>query len=251
LPEGLTAAAILFCTAAVSGAAGFGFAMLSLTSLSLTFSDPCTAVAFMAVHTLTQNIVQLAGLRRYCRRRELAPLLAAAVLGVPAGALFLKTVNPVLIQRSLGLVVVVFVLTSLARCGTGAAPAGFQVVNRRPRTGAVWSITAGLAGGVLMGAFLSGGPPLVMYSLWKGGGKFAVKAVLQAFFLFCNAYALVIYALSGLLTVPVLHGSVALLPFTLGGTFLGMYLFRRMPSPVFRGLVLILLTLVGVTLLVK
>lgn len=65
------------------------------------------------------------------------------------------------------------------------------------------------------------------------------------------AYALALYALSGLLTVPVLYGSVALLPFTLGGTLIGMYLFRRMPSPVFRGLVLILLALVGVTLLVK
>ncbi|MFZ5900695.1 MAG: sulfite exporter TauE/SafE family protein [Bacillota bacterium] len=250
MPEGMTAAVILFCTAVVSGAAGFGFAMLALTSFSL-FFDPRTAVAFMALHTLTQNVVQLIGLRRYCRWRELAPLLVAAVLGVPAGAVFLKTVDPDLIQRSLGLVVIAFVLASLALSRKGAVPAGFQVPDRRPRTEAVWRVLTGLGGGVLMGAFLSGGPPLVMYSLWKGGSRFTIKAALQAFFLFCNAYALALYALSGLLTESVLRGSVTLLPFTLGGTLIGMYLFQRMPYPVFRKLLLVLLALVGGSLIVK
>lgn len=162
MPEGLAAAVILFFGALISGAGGFGFALLSLTLLSLVF-DPKSAVAFMAVQTLTQNVIQSIGLRRYFHLKELMPLLAGGVIGVPAGVLFLKGVNPVVIQRALGALVLVFVITLLFK----GRHVGLSAPHPR-WANANLPLLVGFGGGMLMGAFLSGGPPLVMYQLWKG-----------------------------------------------------------------------------------
>lgn len=242
-------AAIIAAGAMASGISGFGFALLSVTLLSF-FFDVKTAVVFLVLHVLTQNILQFINLRKYFDLRSVVPLLAGGMLGVPPGVLFLKSMDVELVQKVLGVVVLLFVLQSLLKERKSRREyqdmyGGF----REPHKGMAGLF--GVTGGMLMGAFLSGGPPIVMYAIQAGGSKYRIKATMQSFFLFSNIYSLALYIWSGLMTLEIALESIKYLPVTIAATLFGISLFKGMSVGVFNRMLYAFLALVGVMMLVK
>jgi len=245
LPEGVLGAAILVLGATAAAAGGFGFALITLTLYSFFFSVK-PAVAFLVIHSLAHNVLQVIPLYPRLRKQHLVPLLTGAVLGVPAGVLFLKAADPVFVQRLLGAVVLLFVAQSL-RPGHGCQPQA----QRRGATRLPVAYGVGACSGALMGAFLSGGPPLVMYAARIPEDKCHKKALLQAFFFLSNCYALILYGAAGLLSKHLLISSLAYLPATVAGTLLGTAIFNRLSSETFNRGLQALLAVLGLALLAK
>lgn len=264
MPSGIFCILILLFSSFISGVSGFGFSMVALTLLSLLY-DIKKAVVFLAIHTLTCNIFQLIKLKEHISPKETLPLLIGAIAGVPAGVYFLKNMDPWWIKKLLGIIIITFVIQQILHPQKEKSDiASKDKPNRRedtdnPRKGvkeqkkeALTGLLVGTASGVLMGGFLSGGPPIVIYSLKKGtNNKYIIKATLQSFFLFSSAYAIMLYYASDLLSTPMLFSSMFYLPATIIGTGIGIMVFEAISFPVFRKILLIFITLLGFSLLFK
>ena len=260
MPEGIICLFVLLGASLIGGVSGFGFTLLALTVFSFLF-DIKAAVAFLSIHTLGHNIIQVARLRRHISPRRTLPLILGGILGVPAGVLFLARVDGFWVEKILGLIVLVVVVQTVwqsvqdRRCSTAETydrrADAQQDEHTRESCRIVRGGLFGMAAGSLMGAYFSGCPLAVIYSVGEGGDKYTIKATLQSFFLFSSAYGVVLNSLTGLLTGPVFVNSVLLLPVTTVGTVFGICVFERIPNELFYRIVLLFLTLTGLSLLIK
>ncbi|GEM_PF-740055 len=238
----------------VSGVSGFGFSMIAVALLTLLL-DVKMAVVFLSAHTLTVNILQLIRLRRHIVLKQIIPLLAGAIAGVPVGVYLLKNLDPQWLKKMLGLVVIWFVLQQIFYSGKqydhSDHPPEPEPMAQGNNKETLAGFLVGTVSGVLMGGILSGGPPVMIYSLKKFTSKYQIKTVLQSFFLFSGSYAMVLYISSGLLTLPVLLSSIIYLPATIAGTVLGIIVFEAISSVVFHRIVIIFMALLGLSMLLK
>lgn len=264
MPSGFFCILVLAFSGFVSGISGFGFSMVALTLLSLLFEIK-SAVVFLAAHTLACNIIQIIKLRKHLSLKSLLPLLAGALSGVPAGVYLLKSMDPWWIKKALGLIVISFVIQQILCPGKAEnngdatpdqvderkGPNHHADAGLRKKKKTLAGFLVGTAGGALMGGLLSGGPPVIIYSLKSVSNKHQIKAVLQSFFLFSSAYAIILYFTSGLLTFPLLFSSMLYLPATIIGTGLGIWVFEAISFAAFRKIVLVFMTLLGLSLFFK
>ncbi|MFZ5647659.1 MAG: sulfite exporter TauE/SafE family protein [Bacillota bacterium] len=264
MPSGIICVVILLFSAFVSGVSGFGFTMVALTLLSLLY-DIKTSVVFLAIHTLTCNIFQLVKLRNHLYIKGMLPLLAGALTGVPAGVYILKNIDPWWIKKSLGVVIITFVIQQFFYSGktentdsptqNGAGGNGEPVPplngSGENKKKTLPGFLAGTAGGALMGSLLSGGPPIAIYALKESQNKYYIKATLQSFFLFSSLYSIIIYFATGLMTAPLLLSSLLYLPATIVGTGLGILVFEKISFATFNKIVLAFITMLGLSLLLK
>lgn len=245
---------IFLLSSFVSGVSGFGFSMIAVVLLTL-LMDVKMAVVFLSAHTLTVNTLQLIRLRRHISLKEIIPLLAGALAGVPGGVYLLKNMDPWWIKKMLGLVVIWFVLQQIIYSRKQYAqsdhPPESEPMAQQNKKETLAGFLVGTVSGVLMGGILSGGPPVMIYSLKKFTSKYQIKTILQSFFLFSGAYAMLLYISSGLLTVPVLLSSIIYLPATIAGTVLGIMVFEAISSAVFHSIAIVFMTLLGLSLLLK
>lgn len=245
---------IFLLSSFVSGVSGFGFSMIAVALLTLLL-DVKMAVVFLSAHTLTVNILQLTRLRRHISLKEIIPLLAGSIAGVPGGVYLLKNMDPWWIKKMLGLVVIWFVLQQIIysrkQYDHSDHPPESEPMAQANKKETLAGFLVGTVSGVLMGGILSGGPPVMIYSLKKFSEKYQIKTILQSFFLFSGAYAMLLYISSGLLTVPVLLSSIIYLPATITGTVLGIMVFEAISSAVFLRIAMAFMALLGLSLLLK
>lgn len=99
---------------ALTGIAGFGFAMVGTMALAIV-TEPATAVVFMILPILSVNLSLIRDLSfgevHRCGRR-FAPLILAALVGTLAGMVVLEQVPAGPLRVGLGLLSVVFVLNA-------------------------------------------------------------------------------------------------------------------------------------------
>lgn len=105
---------VVLAAGALTGIAGFGFAMLG-TMLLASLIDPSTAVVFMIIPILAVNISLIRDLSveeiRTCGRR-FAPLLITGVIGTIIGLVVLERLPPAPLKMALGLLALSFVASS-------------------------------------------------------------------------------------------------------------------------------------------
>jgi uncharacterized membrane protein YfcA len=109
----------------------------------------------------------------------------------------------------------------------------------------------GLISGVLTGLFGTGGPPLIIYYQLKGKTKAAFRGHLMAIFFLMTFVRLPSYAVGGLITLPRIWSSLALLPAVFLGAWLGNRIHLSLTEETFRRLVSIVLILIGMVLLLR
>ncbi len=109
-----TVVLVIVVAGAVNGVAGFGFAVVGTTVLA-TVLDPGSAVVFMILPILAVNLTLVGGLSaeelRTCGTR-FAPLLVAAAAGTVAGMALLDWLPDAPLRLLLGVVSLGFVLTT-------------------------------------------------------------------------------------------------------------------------------------------
>ena len=151
-PELLYACACVFLAAIVRGFSGFGFAMLTITAISAAL-PPATVVPAMFVLEVAAGIHLLPSIWRRVHWRSIGILVAAGIVGTPAGVYLLANVpaNPM----KIALAVVVVVRAAVLMAGVQMA--------RMPTT--TETASTGAASGLLNGAFGMGGPPIIVFFL--------------------------------------------------------------------------------------
>lgn len=221
----------------VSGLAGFGTGITAM-GIWLHALGPAVASPLAVICSVVSQAQTIPAIWHAVRPRRVLPFIIPGLCGVPVGVYLLGVVDPNAFRFGIGLFLIAFSLFSLI-IGRGLHFAG----GGRPADSVI-----GLCGGVLGGlAGLSGVLPTMWASI-RGWGKDDRRALFQAYNLSILFVAMTSHAISGKWTAQVGWALLAALPGTLGGSWLGARVYRRLADRHFHAIILGLLTFSGVAL---
>ena len=201
--------------------AGLGMAGVPLLSLVMPARD---AAGIMLPVLLAMDVVAVYTYRREIDWRILAIMLPGAAMGTLTAWVLWAFMSDSAVLLFLGLVTLVFILDAilpLRRKLEGLPPS-------RP-----WGIFWGALSGFTSFISHTGGPPFQIYVLPQRLRPALYAGTTSVFFAFVNTAKLVPYFFLGQLSLDNLQLSAALIPFGLGGVFLGIYLVRRISAALF------------------
>ena len=228
---------LLFALAAAAqGFLGFGFGIVAMTTLA--FHHELQHLA--GVVNLTGLLVSALMLWQL-RGSVLWPLtlrfVPGILLGVLLGVAALGTLPTALMLRALGAVTVALAAWNLTQ-------------TRLPRHSALWADTlAGFAGGLLGGAFNTGGPPLVAHLYRRPVSPDALRGSIQVLFLSISLARVPVAWGHGMWTERALLHALFALPFVAAGLLAGARLARRASAAQFRKSAWLALGFLGLVLL--
>jgi len=223
-----------FAGGIVNGLTGFGTA---LTAMGLwLYALPPTVAASLAI--ICSSVSQLQTLHliwRTVRWRRVLTFVLPGVLGVPIGTFLLPHIDPRLFKMGVGLFLVAYSSYVLAR----------KVHLNSDWGGSAANGVIGFGGGVLGGiAGLSGVFPIVWTDI-RGWTKEERRSVVQSFNIAILWLALASHAISGLLTRQVLIQAAVALPGTIGGAWIGAFIYRRLADHGYQRVVMMMLLISG------
>ena len=229
--------AIMFVSAFIRSALGFGDALIAMPLLALTVGIQ-TATPLVAFAALTIAIIILIRNWRKVDIKAAWRLILASSLGIPLGLLLLKGAPEHLVKAILGALLVLFGLFSL---GTLRLP-----TVESKATAYIFGFVAGILGG----AYNTNGPPIVVYGALRRWPPERFRATLQGYFFATGLFILMGHALAGLWTAPVLKLYAYSLPFILLAILIGGKLNRSLPAKRFERLVYLFLIVIGIFLII-
>jgi uncharacterized membrane protein YfcA len=172
----------------VHGYGGFGFGILSMSVFSLLPVDieRMSVVITLNVLVIPPLVFVLSRSRGHVRWADIGLLFLGAMCGQPVGYWFIATFGDRAIFRVvLGAVLLV------------AAANGFRS-SFRPRRFPLWSAPLfGTVSGFLAGAFVSGGPPVVLFLYSRTRDPRDMKATIQALFVMMTIFRMSIIGVAG------------------------------------------------------
>jgi len=236
MPHDLLILLILFAAGLTRATFGFGDALLAMPLLAL-FVDLPTASPLVALAACTLALFMLSLDWQAVDRRGILPFVAATVLGIPLGVWLLRQVESAWLLTALGVLLIGFGLYRLLQPHLPAL--------RHPAL----TLSLGLLGGLLGGAYNTQGPPVVLYGSLRRWSPEVFRASLQAYFLVTYALVMLSHALSGLWTGPVLRLYALSLPALLLAVLTGRLLARRLDAQLFDRVLSVILIGLGVLLL--
>jgi len=239
MPDTTIIGLIVLLAATIQGIAGFAFALVAMGMLTrmLPFKE---AVALVSVFGFLTSLTQTGQLRGHIDRAKITPLLIGMVVGTPIGLAFLQSTQPQLLKISLGSMLIAYALFALSGRYAPTRPVSDR-----------WGLVAGLAGGVLGGAFSTSGPPVVVYTTAKQWDKDGIKSSLAAFFTVGSMLQMALFTSFGLITWKTLRLNLILAPMVLIGLFIGTWIYDRIDHARFQQVVLLLLLILGLSYLVN
>lgn len=231
------AAAISVAAGLVRGFTGFGSAMLMAPPLSALFT-PAFAIPMITVMELGVGLTLLPRAVPVAKWPTVLRLAAAAVLGVPAGAMLLVVVPAEIMRWAISIAIIAAVI--LLALGVG----------RKGDATAAGTYATGALSGLTSGAVGMGGPPVVIYYLAGRDPAAEIRASLICFFISTAVLQLASYGLNGVLTRENAVQGLVLLPTFVLGSFVGARLFSASREHVYRKAAMVLVAAVAVLSLV-
>lgn len=214
-------AAILATGALIQGFLGFGFAIVAMAGLTLSRDLLYAAGVVNLTGILVAGSV-LTALRRevlwHPARRMIPGVLVGVVLGVSA----LGALDRDFMVRALGVTIIGISLWNLRtpNLQTGEAP--------------IWDGVTGLLGGLLGGAFNTGGPAIVAHLYRRPDPPQAIKATNQLIFFTMGLARLPTAAAQGQMSSSIWIEAAILAPILVAGLLIGIRLGRRVSAQHFR-----------------
>jgi len=231
-PIALLAAYVIF---AVSG---FGSTLIAIPLLAhlfpLKFAVP-VVVLLDAVASFSQGF----RLREGVNKRDVVPMLPFLVAGMLIGVSILVSVPGKFLLPALGVFVAAFGI--------------YYTVKRESafRFGRWMAAPFGLFGGTTSSVFGVGGPFYVMYLVGRGSTPDQIRATMPLIFMFTTVGRIVLFALAGLMTKDALITAALLLPVMAIGLWCGNRLHLNVPRDHAARAIGVLLTLSGVSLVLR
>jgi hypothetical protein len=193
VPDEVAIPLAIAIAAFVQGYGGFGFGIIAMALVGLL--SPSLASASTVVMIVATPVV--AWLMKLSWRdgpidwRNIGRLFAGALVGIPLGYWFLLAFGDQPLGRFvLGVVLFGFCVVGLLT-GRGRVPMG-----------KAWGLPMGAISGFIGGAFVSGGPPVVVYLYAQGDDPRAMKPTIQVIFLVMLLMRIVAAAGTGALARP-------------------------------------------------
>ncbi len=234
LPLILVSAAAVFVSSVVQGATGFGFVIIAAPVLA-TYLEPTLVVPVMVSLGFIVTLGVLYHGRRWVDVRRVWVLTLAGAASTPVGALLLVSLSSGTLKLLMGAVVV----------ATGVAMLlGLQRATRHERAA---SVPVGIASGVLAGSAGVAGAPIILFFANQGVDPRTFRANMVFYLQIVNLVALPSFFVGGVLTADALTLTAALLPASVAGVGVGIWLSSRLSVALFRRSALVVVLIAGVS----
>jgi uncharacterized membrane protein YfcA len=215
------AVGIIVIAGLVRGFSGFGSALIYMPLMSSVYGPKVAAAVLLLIDTFCSLPFTIKVVPQ-CNWREVAPVSAAGMAGVPLGVVALIWIDPLVLRWFIA----TLVLIALAILVAGWHYRG------KPTLAA--SLTAGALSGFGGGAVQIGAPPLLVF--WLGGRNKAatVRANIMVYFILQSVLALILYLYNGLFTAEVVVLALMIgVPFTLA-LWIGAHWFHGSSEGLYR-----------------
>ncbi len=210
----------------VHGYGGFGYGMVAMSLFALLpyRMEPVTGVVTAGALVLLVVLLRISRPQGGIHWTKAGLILLGVVAGTPLGYLFImKTGDSPAFRVALGAFLVVAGVVGALGVRARRKPPGFV------------GPLVGVLGGFLSGAFVTGGPPLVLYLYALADDAREMKATVQCIFIVMVIYRLTLVRLMGeRFTAPVVVALLAALPLTVIAVVLGHKLSRADTARRFR-----------------
>ncbi len=238
VPTLLAISGIIFFASVVRGFTGFGLALVAVPLVQFFMPVTDTAV-FIAIVNLVFSVLYYRRSRKLIKGQPLGSMAIFTGLGVAAGTLILKFVNPAYIQLIWG-ILILFIVLFLAR--------GLNFKIRSEKSALTLS---GIFGGILAGSTGITGPPVAIILSSMKTPKEKFNAIISVFILFAVTYALVFYLIAGLIRKETAILALCSVPALLAGLYTGDRLVEHISQKTFTTIVYIVLIIMGIITLFK
>jgi uncharacterized membrane protein YfcA len=229
----VAAVATAFVAAGAQSLTGFGFALVMTPLMALAW-DTKQAVALSLLLSPVSVAIMLPEVHGRVPLGRVSVLFLGFLIGMPAGALLLRTLDADVLRAAIAAVVIAAaVLLNFAPRLTGTSD-GFL-----PR------LVAGIGSGAIGSSTSMSGPPLVLYLLPREPEVESFRATTLALFLPTSLLSFAAAAVVGVVTTDVLVLAAACLPSVVLGLWLGRGARGRLDAERFRLVVLAVLVLTG------
>lgn len=225
------------CAYFVKGLCGFANTLVFSTILSFSTNNVNISPVELVLG-LPSNIMISYKERKSVQWKVCLPLAGLVLLGDIPGILLLKNTNTQVIKGIFGFVIIAIGVEMLLR-----------EYMRKTKKSQLLLITIGILSGILCGLY-GIGALLATYMGRVTDNSSSFKGNLCIVFLIDNLFRLVMYGVTGIITLATLKQSVILFPFMALGLFLGMKGSSFLDEKKIKKLVIIMLILSGVSLIV-
>lgn len=225
------------CAYFVKGLCGFANTLVFSTILSFSTNNVNISPVELVLG-LPSNIMISYKERKSVQWKVSLPLAGLVLLGDIPGILLLKNTNTQVIKGIFGFVIIAIGVEMLLREYMG-----------KTKKSQLLLITIGILSGILCGLY-GIGALLAAYMGRVTDNSSSFKGNLCIVFLIDNLFRLVMYGVTGIITLATLKQSVILFPFMALGLFLGMKGSSFLDEKKIKKLVIIMLILSGVSLIV-
>ena len=231
----LPLAGIVFVASAVQAFFGFGFGIIVMGVLTLSW-DLVHASAFANVTSLLMCGTMLVREHPRVLWGVVARTLPAMGVGIAVGLVALSE-----LPREL-------IVGALAATITGIATWNVISPSLATRVSAPLDVTVGFLAGLTTGAFQVGGPPLVVHLYRRPEAPLTLVVTLQAIFVGSALMRGVLAGSQGLLAREHIEQALVMLPVIVVGTLLGLAVSKRTDPTRFRRAAWVALGILGATL---
>ncbi len=236
----LAVPAVLFAGISKAGfGSGASFASASILALILT---PGQALGLMLPLLMLMDVAALKPYWKKWSWPSARLLIIGSVPGVLIGTVLYRVTNDDVIRFLIGAMSLLFVLWQVARAR------GWIVIEQKDQPDGV-GLTAGAIAGFTSFVSHAGGPPAAIYMLSLKLTKTEYQANSVIVFWVINALKAVAYGFLGIFTLDLLLVDLALAPFALIGTWIGVKAHFLVPEKLFFALTYVLLTITGTKLI--
>lgn len=238
IPELVLAITAAFANV-VEAVVGFGSTVLTVSIGSQLVPLEHLVPALLPLNLLLSSSIVVRNAGHIDVRLLTRRILPLAGLGMPVGFLAFQEAPRDLLLAAFGLFVVGFASLEAVRLWRRAG--GGPRIPLGPWSSALWLIT----GGVVQGAFASGGPMIVYFAQRNLPDKMRFRATLAALWLALNSLLLIGHVRAGSFDVQVARLALWLLPGVIAGILFGEKIHRRLPEFGFRVMVVVMLLVAG------
>jgi uncharacterized protein len=222
-----------------AGLAGFAFSAIT-GSLLFHWVAPMAAVPLLLACSITTQLFSIAALWNTMQWKRCLPILAGGFLGIPIGAFVLQHLSAGRFDVAFGAFLVCYAAYMLWRPNLKIHQDG---------GGPLAATAVGFVGGITGGAVaFPGAFPTIWCSL-RALPKEIQRGTVQPFILIMQVATLVYFSKLGILDMETGKTFLWCAPAVLGGTWIGIRLFRRIDDVMFRRILLMLLLVSGAALI--
>jgi uncharacterized membrane protein YfcA len=229
-------ALVVAVAATVQLTAGFGFGLAAVPLMAVVLDPHDAVVVALTLATFTNGYQAWSG-RHHADRGVIGRILSGAVVGLPIGLLVFLRVDDRVLSAVIGTAVLVAVV-AIAR--------GLDLRHAGPGL----DVGAGVLSGALTMSAGVNGPPLVFMLQARHFDPVRFRATIASVFFVLDVVSVTVFAATGDLDADVIRAVAVALPGLALGAVVGIWLRRHLDAVRFRRLVLVLLTIAGVSAIV-